>query len=161
MRQFPKALAFMTGLMLVGSPSAAQIGPRIIDSLQIDRRIRVETVQGARIDGRVLMADSGWLRLRVIERASVHSAVFATRQISLDSLVRVWVHDGTGARTGALIGGLAVGVTFGSLALALCGDPDGGGCDPAQVVGAVAVLSGIGAALGGFLGATVVRWRPL
>lgn len=105
MRQFPKALAFMTGLMLVGSPSAAQIGPRIIDSLQIDRRIRVKTVQGTRVDGRVLMADSGWLRLRVIERASVHSAVFATRQISLDSLVRVWVHDGTGARTGALTAG--------------------------------------------------------
>ncbi len=161
MRQFPKALALMTGLMLVGSPSAAQIGPRIIDSLQIDRRIRVETVQGTRVDGRVLMADSGWLRLRVIERASVHSAVFATRQISLDSLVRVWVHDGTGARTGALIGGLAVGVAVSSLVLALCGDPDAGGCDSAQIVGGVAVLSGIGAALGGFLGATVVRWRPL
>ena len=161
MTQFPKALALVTGLTLVGSPSAAQIGPRVIDSLQIDRRIRVETVQGTRVDGRVLMADSGWLRLRVIERASVHSAVFATRQISLDSLVRVWVHDGTGARTGALIGGLAVGVAVSSLALAFCGDPDGGGCDPAQTVGGVAVLSGIAAALGRFLGATVVRWRPL
>ncbi len=150
----------LLGATLPSPAAVAQTLPRALDSLHLDRRVRIELAHGSRIEGRVIAVNSSRLQLRVIERPTIHQATLVTREIALDSVVRMWVHDGTHARAGALIGGLSIGIPFGTLVVAICSDPDGG-CDPAKAFAGVALLTGIGAGLGAFLGATFVRWRPL
>lgn len=154
-------LVILAGATLASPAAVAQTLPRALDSLHLDRRIRIELAHGLRIEGRLIAVNNSRLQLRVIERPTVHRATIVRREVALDSVVRMWVHDGTHARAGAVIGGLSIGIPFGALFLAIRSDPDGATCDPAETFAGLAVLTGIGAGLGAFLGATFARWRPL
>ncbi|HEX9632842.1 MAG TPA: hypothetical protein VGA02_10290 [Gemmatimonadales bacterium] len=128
--------------------------------LQEGRRIRVEFTDRVRQEGRFQQLAADTLRFRAIMRPTFHTAYFAERQVRLDSLSRIWVHDGSRWRIGALVGGAALGLVGFGVAMAFQGDSDTPGCSGfGCVVGAIAVFGSVGAVTGGLLGALVIRWR--
>ena len=128
--------------------------------LQHASRIRVAFTDGTNLEGQFRALTPTHLAFRATVRPTVHRAYFAEVAAPHDSLSRIWVRDGSHWRTGALFGGLALGLLGFGAAMAFVGDLDSPGCDGfGCVVGATAGFGAAGAVVGGLFGALVMRWR--
>jgi hypothetical protein len=140
----------------------AQVDSAVIPALRDARRIRLELANRVRFEGRFQELSASTLSFQAIVRPTIHESYFAERQVPLDSLSRIWVQDGSHWRTGALVGGAAVGLFGFLVGMTFQGDLDtptcsqnAGGC----VVGLTAAGAALGAVSGGLLGALFIRWR--
>lgn len=166
----PTCVALLTALAAAGplaaqppgaSPAApASVGPRadaLVAGFRPGARVRV-SVGGTRIEGRAAGTAGDTLLLRV-----ARGFVLQTPVATIDS---IWDRRGRattrGLKTGAVVGGVALGGFALFLTQALC--DNAAGCDPGgqelAAVGVVGLAGAVGGALvGAGVGALFPAWR--
>lgn len=136
-------------LLVLGSPAALRAQAPLdaaVHRLRPGQMIRVRTLDQGRAEGRLLTLQDNVLRLQRDGSPDVPVA-------NIESL---WVR-GRATATGAIVGGLALGLTFGYVATGVCNDE--GDCGGVEVPAATAVGLAGGALVGGLIGAAIPKWK--
>jgi hypothetical protein len=132
---------FLVALMVLGTPAeiVAQ-GESSFGKVRSGQEVRVRTSDGRRLEGRF-----------------TPDGAMAFSSGGIDS---VWAR-GNHARTGAIVGAIALGIAGGLFGYALCGlGSDGAGCQDWEIVPAL-LLGGAatGVGLGALIGSAAPKWN--
>jgi hypothetical protein len=148
------ALAALSPVSLAAQARDSTALASVLEQLQRRQLVRIETAAGARFFGRAVQVGSDSLVVTAPPPTEY-------RHLSVDSVARLWIQNGTHARQYTLYGGIAGAVLLGILGFVYSGIDDSadactGWCIVPAAAGAGALFGGV---LGFGVGALNPRWR--
>ncbi len=164
---FPRYSAvLLVALLQLAEPGKAQRLPQRLGEVNAGEKLQLDLLNGSRVWGRLtslrndtLFLHGGQVRWRNAGGRSAYES-FQYRAVGVDAVQGAWVnegnHAGAAATLGAFVGGFALMVATGIF----LGNQDVDRCGGCILLSGVAG-AGIGALLGGAIGAATDRWRKI